>query len=127
MSQSVSSSCAICMETIKETNACVTPCAHSFCLTCILVWSKRSPGCPVCRQRILPAEEAPPAAADRYSMEDDGLRFVLEDLQQVYLPDLHLQIHTESISQLIRPRPDRPDRGRNTYMSLSNPFLHLAR
>ena len=49
--------CAICYETIGQTNRCTTPCGHTFCMTCILTLvrngSSSSNSCPLCRNKLL--------------------------------------------------------------------------
>ncbi len=42
-------SCPICLEEIK--NECFTTCGHSFCMDCILTWSKHH-NCPCCRAEL---------------------------------------------------------------------------
>jgi hypothetical protein len=49
--------CAVCYETIGQTNRCTTQCGHTFCMTCILqlvrTGSSISNSCPLCRSQLL--------------------------------------------------------------------------
>ena len=49
--------CAICFETLENTNTCITKCGHKYCLTCILQHSqnrtsKNNVDCPMCRTTL---------------------------------------------------------------------------
>ena len=44
--------CPICMEKINDTNSCITPCNHKFCLICILKHSQNKNDCPICRHKF---------------------------------------------------------------------------
>ena len=54
--------CAICYETLGNTNVCTTPCGHKFCMTCIVKMVKNgsssSNSCPLCRKQLI--EQQPP-------------------------------------------------------------------
>ncbi|NXY13794.1 TOPRS ligase, partial [Atrichornis clamosus] len=45
-------SCPICCDAPDDV-AYAMPCAHRFCLGCILRWAERNPACPLCRRSIL--------------------------------------------------------------------------
>jgi len=44
--------CPICMEKINDTNSCITPCNHKFCLICMLKHSQNKNDCPICRHKF---------------------------------------------------------------------------
>jgi len=44
--------CPICMENINDTNRCITPCNHKFCLICMLKHSQIKNDCPTCRHKF---------------------------------------------------------------------------
>mgnify|MGYP001135966835 CR=1 FL=1 len=46
--------CPICLDTIEETNFCVTDCKHSFCLTCLHTSLLNKESCPLCRNDLVP-------------------------------------------------------------------------
>lgn len=53
--------CAICFETLENTNTCITKCGHKYCLTCILQHSqnrtnKNNIDCPMCRTILYKGE-----------------------------------------------------------------------
>lgn len=41
--------CSICWEQIQPNKLCVTPCAHLFCLECLIPYIRHSEICPLCR------------------------------------------------------------------------------
>ena len=43
--------CVICLETLKHPVHGIS-CSHEFCETCISVWAKTSPTCPLCREEM---------------------------------------------------------------------------
>jgi len=46
--------CPICLDTIDETNFCVTSCKHSFCLSCLHTSLLNKESCPLCRNELVP-------------------------------------------------------------------------
>ena len=46
--------CPICLDTIKETNFCVTDCKHKFCLSCLHTSLLNKESCPLCRNDLVP-------------------------------------------------------------------------
>ena len=46
--------CPICLDTIEETNFCVTACKHSFCLSCLHTSLLNKESCPLCRNDLVP-------------------------------------------------------------------------
>ena len=46
--------CPICWNEVGKTNVAISPCGHTFCLTCLIDWQRRSNSCPVCRTRLMP-------------------------------------------------------------------------
>jgi hypothetical protein len=50
-----SSNCAICMDTIGESNTCKLECGHTFHYTCIFQWNKNNENCPYCRNKTVPS------------------------------------------------------------------------
>lgn len=44
--------CAICLLDISNVNNCITPCGHTFCLTCLLHSLNYLHTCPLCRSEI---------------------------------------------------------------------------
>jgi len=45
--------CPICYEVIQSTNACVTPCGHSFCFNCVIHSLQNADTCPCCRALLV--------------------------------------------------------------------------
>jgi len=41
--------CSICWENIQPNKLCVTPCAHLFCVECLIPYIRQSEKCPLCR------------------------------------------------------------------------------
>jgi len=54
----IENECPICIEKINITNNCVTPCGHTFCLTCILISYTMYKTCPLCRSKLIPEMES---------------------------------------------------------------------
>ena len=45
--------CPVCYENYSlSSNYCITECKHSFCLKCILTYSKINNSCPICRAQL---------------------------------------------------------------------------
>jgi len=53
-STSIVETCPICLDTINDTNFCVTECKHSFCLTCLHTSLLNKESCPLCRGDLVP-------------------------------------------------------------------------
>jgi uncharacterized Zn finger protein (UPF0148 family) len=49
--QELEMTCIICCDNIEQ-RASIDSCAHTFCLSCIKVWSEKATTCPVCRTRF---------------------------------------------------------------------------
>ena len=53
--------CAICLETVeKNKNIATTECNHTFCLNCLIRWTKVSSVCPTCRTKLVEDEPLVP-------------------------------------------------------------------
>ena len=44
--------CPICFDEIQTTNACTTPCGHSFCFKCVVKAMQQNAKCPCCREPL---------------------------------------------------------------------------
>jgi len=67
--------CPICFESFVETKACITPCAHLFCIDCIHAHIKANkPNCPLCRGPVKICElvEQPPEDDEEASSVKGG-------------------------------------------------------
>ena len=63
--------CAICFETIGQSNCCVTQCNHAFCFKCMLDSLNYSNTCPLCRTTLREEEEEEDDEDDEEDDEDD--------------------------------------------------------
>ena len=46
--------CAICLETVETNkNVATTECKHTFCLNCLIRWTRTRPICPICRTKLV--------------------------------------------------------------------------
>ena len=54
ISNDIADTCPICLDTIDDTNFCVTDCKHSFCLTCLHTSLLNKESCPLCRNDLVP-------------------------------------------------------------------------
>lgn len=45
--------CPICFDEIQQTNACTTPCGHSFCFKCVIKSMQANEACPCCREPLI--------------------------------------------------------------------------
>lgn len=45
--------CPICYDEIQSTNACTTPCGHSFCFKCVVKSMQANEACPCCRAPLI--------------------------------------------------------------------------
>eukprot|EP00611_Tribonema_gayanum_P021750 TRINITY_DN4243_c0_g1_i1.p1 TRINITY_DN4243_c0_g1~~TRINITY_DN4243_c0_g1_i1.p1 ORF type:complete len:580 (+),score=90.01 TRINITY_DN4243_c0_g1_i1:127-1740(+) len=65
-------SCAICLEPyIAQDRLRMLPCSHLFHVNCIDSWLRSSspPACPMCKQRVVPEEAAPPEPSRASSVD----------------------------------------------------------
>ena len=49
--------CPICFDEIQQTNACTTPCGHSFCFKCVIKSMQSNEACPCCRTPLVETQE----------------------------------------------------------------------
>jgi len=63
--------CAICYDTIGDTNKCVTPCGHNFCFNCIMKSTQYNSRCPYCRNELTEGTSYAVSEVDENEDEDE--------------------------------------------------------
>jgi len=63
--------CPICMDSIKTTNNCTTPCGHKFCFRCLTEAMNNNTQCPLCRQELVENESDRDDEDTEYDTEDE--------------------------------------------------------
>ena len=96
--------CAICLESILETNSCITKCGHKFCLSCILVSSKYKNACPSCREKIFEDEEYEDNNEETENQDNNINNQIVESVQVIqnirYLRNLIRIFYFEELTYL---------------------------
>ena len=100
--------CAICFETLENTNICITKCGHKYCLTCILQHSdndtsKKGVNCPMCRTTIY-KEKTHIIQSQQDAMNDNNIIQYLESDVLVDLQNMNSRLRdaNENIANLGR-------------------------
>ena len=74
--------CPICFDEIQSTNACTTPCGHSFCFKCVIKSLQANEACPCCRASLVEKDANENEEGSGYEEDDSDDSTVDSDFEE---------------------------------------------